>query len=129
MPIFCLMRRIPNSETLYVLVGQHLARKRSEANLTQTQLANLCGLTRGSIANIERGNQRPTLHTLWSLADALDVEVISLLPSLDEFHVSEEAARYVVSGRLKKAAGVSQNQVLSFITSSREKISANVHRD
>lgn len=122
------MRRIPDSETLYVLVGQHLARKRGEANLTQTQLANLCGLTRGSIANIERGNQRPTLHTLWSLAEALDVEVNSLLPSPEEFRMCQEtAASYVVTGRVKKAAGVSKSQVLSFITSSREKISANVH--
>lgn len=112
---------------LYVLVGQHLARKRSEANLTQTQLANLCGLTRGSIANIERGNQRPTLHTLWSLADALDVEVISLLPSPDEFRMTEESiVRTLISGRLKKAAGESESQVAFFIANCRKNVSLDV---
>ena len=121
------MRRIPDSEKLYVIVGQNLAQKRSEAKLTQTQLAERCGLTRGSIANIESGNQRPTLHTLWSLADALGVDISSLLPSRDEFRMSAGGiAEPILTYRLKKAAGESQSQVASFIASSREKVGLNV---
>lgn len=121
------MRRIPNSERLYELVGQNLAQKRNEAKLTQTQLANRCGLTRGSIANIESGNQRPTLHTLWSLANALDVDMRSFLPSSDELCMDEAGiAEPTLTYRLKKAAGESQSQVASFIASSREKVNFDV---
>lgn len=122
------MRRIPDSERLYELVGRKVERQRREAKLSQTQLAQSCGFARGSIANIESGRQRPTLHTLWALADALRVDMRSLLPSPEEFLMSEtSAANPKITGRLKKAAGESQNQVASFIASSREKVSPNVN--
>lgn len=113
------MRRIPESERLYELVGRKVERQRREARLSQTQLAQRCGFARGSIANIESGRQRPTLHTLWSLADALSVDMRSLLPSPEEFLMSEtDNANPKITGRLKKAAGESQDQVASFIASS-----------
>ena len=121
------MRRIPDSERLYVLVGQKVERQRRKAGLSQTKLAQSCGLARGSIANIESGNQRATLHTLWSLADALSIDMRSLLPSRDEFSKSDLGiAIPQITGRQKKAAGRSQNQVASFITSSRERVNPNV---
>lgn len=122
------MRRRPDSERLYELVGQKLERQRREAKFSQTQLAQRCGLARGSIANIESGNQRPTLHTLWSLAEALGIDMLSLIPSPDEFLMREAGTENpTITGRLKKAAGEgSQNQVASFIASSREEISPNV---
>ena len=125
------MRRRPDSERLYELVGQNVAHKRSEANLTQTQLAQRCGLARGSIANIESGNQRPTLHTLWSLADALKVDMCSLLPSRDEFLMSGASTEKIrIEGWLKKAtAGESQKQVNEFIANKREEVSPNVDRE
>ena len=123
--MFDFMRRIPDSERLYELVGQKVERQRREARLSQTQLAERCGLARGSIANIESGNQRPTLHTLWSLADALQVDMRSFLPSSDEFHTSKtNTARPKITGRLAKAAGESRNQITSFI----EKVSSDVNR-
>lgn len=130
-PIFLYyMRRIPDSEMLYELVGQKVERQRREARLSQTQLAQRCGFARGSIANIESGRQRPTLHTLWSIADALSVDMRSLLPSPDEFLMSEvRTANPKITGRLKKAAGESEGQVASFIASSREEISPNVDVD
>ena len=121
------MRRRPDSERLYELVGQKVERQRREAKLSQTQLAQRCGLARGSIANIESGNQRPTLHTLWSLADALGVDMRSLLPSRDEFLKSEAyTATSKITGWLKDEAGKSQNQVNSFIAESLEKVGPNV---
>ena len=121
------MRRRPDSEKLYELVGQKVERQRREAKLSQTQLAQRCGLARGSIANIESGNQRPTLHTLWSLADALEVDMRSLLPSRDEFLKSEVyTATSKITGWLEDEAGKSQNQVNSFIAESLEKGGPNV---
>ena len=121
------MRRRPDSERLYELIGQKVERQRREERLSQTQLAQRCGFARGSIANIESGKQRPTLHTLWSLANALRIDMRSLLPSPDEFQMSEASdANPKITGRLKKAAGESQDQVASFIASSREEVSSNV---
>ena len=124
------MRRIPDSERLYELVGRKVERQRREEKLSQTQLAERCGFARGSIANIESGRQRPTLHTLWSLADALGVDMRSFLPSLEEFQMSEAGTvNPQITDRQKKAAGESQNQVASFIASSREEVSSNVDRE
>ena len=121
------MRRVPDSERLYELVGRNLARRRREARCSQTQLAKRCGLARGSVANIESGNQRPTLHTLWILANALGIDVRSLLPAQDELLGSEGGTTSArISNRLKKVAGNSQSQVASFIATNREKVSADV---
>ena len=75
------MRRLPESEEIYERVGRNVAGRRRKAGLSQTELAERCGLTRGSIANIESGRQRPTLHTLSDIAEALNAEMHSLLPS------------------------------------------------
>ncbi len=69
------------SEELYILVGQLIRKVREEHGLTQAQLATLVSLTRTSITNIEHGRQKLLLHTLYGIADALDIEPQTLLPS------------------------------------------------
>ena len=124
------MRRVPDSDTLYKLVGRNIVKRRQEAKFSQTRLATRCDLTRGSVANIESGNQRPTLHTLWTIADALGVDMRSLLPSPDEVSTGEDGtATPAIKGRLKKAAGGSQNQVASFIARNRERGTRNADRE
>lgn len=121
------MRRRPESERLYELVGRKLERHRHEAKLSQTQLAQQCGLARGSIANIESGNQRVTLHTLWRLTEVLNIDIRSLLPSKEEYAGDDlNPATIQFTDRLKKAAGDSPNKVAVFIASSREEVSHNV---
>jgi transcriptional regulator with XRE-family HTH domain len=56
------------------------ARERATPKLTQDALAQRAGLARTSITNIETGNQQPTLHALWRIADALGVSPCDLLP-------------------------------------------------
>jgi len=48
--------------------------------MSQQAFANAVGLSRTSITNIERGRQPVSLHTLYSMADILRVEVFDLLP-------------------------------------------------
>lgn len=48
--------------------------------MTQTQLADVAGVLRTTIANIESGRQRVPLHVLYKLATSLDVEARDLLP-------------------------------------------------
>ena len=57
------------------------ARERAVPRLTQEDLAGRAGLARTSITNIESGNQQPTLHALWHIAEALAVSPCELLPA------------------------------------------------
>lgn len=51
----------------------------------------MVGLTRGSIANIELGTQRPPLHIIWAIGQALEVDPTGLLPRPEELEVAAEA--------------------------------------
>ena len=131
-PILLPVRRPPDSERLYELVGQNLVRRRREAKVSQTKLGRLCGLTRGSIANIELGNQRLTLHTLATLAQALDIDMRSLLPARDELlQRGAGTAEPVITSRVERAAGESRNKVASFIATPRPEVAGDVgkHRE
>lgn len=85
-------KKPPESEEIYKRVGRKVAARRREIRLSQTELAERCGLTRGSIANIERGKQHPTLHTLSSIAKALEVDMLALLSSPEGSAGDEEEA-------------------------------------
>lgn len=56
-----------------------LAELRGAKGLTQQQLADLTGLTRGRLNNYEQGTREPDLVTLQSLADFFDVTTDYLL--------------------------------------------------
>jgi transcriptional regulator with XRE-family HTH domain len=60
-------------------VGANLRRIRIEKNLTQEGVAAKSGVSRSTVADIERGDRGATAETLHGLATALDV-------SLDEFY-------------------------------------------
>lgn len=87
------VRRATGNPTLYKVLGQRIATARAnhEAKPSQSQLARMVGLTRGSVANIELGTQRPPLHIVWAIAQALDVEPTTLLPRPDELQEAAEA--------------------------------------
>ena len=69
---------------LYEMIGGRVKRFRNEADLTQNKLANRIGVSRTSIVNIEGGSQHPPLHVLWDIAESLEVDVESLIPSKRE---------------------------------------------
>ncbi|WP_333594995.1 helix-turn-helix transcriptional regulator [Anaerospora hongkongensis] len=60
-----------------------LAELRSAQGLTQQQLADLTGLTRGRLNNYEQGTREPDLVTLQSLADFFQVTTDFLLGRTD----------------------------------------------
>jgi len=69
-------------ERLYRLVGERVSSARIGTGLSQTKLAKKLGLSRVSIVNIEKGRQRPPLHVLWKIAEALGIEITDLIPTL-----------------------------------------------
>ena len=62
------------------------------ATLTQAQLAEMVGLERTSITNIERGNQKVPLHVLYRIAEALRVPVADVMPAIADVQSATEAS-------------------------------------
>ena len=62
-----------NSERLRI--GQRIAELRKEQALTQTQLAERCGLQQAHIARIEAGRYSVGLDTLAQIATALGMKI------------------------------------------------------
>ncbi len=58
---------------LEIAIGEELAKRRRDAGLSQEALAENCGIHRTYVSQLERGLKSPTLHTLFLLADALEV--------------------------------------------------------
>jgi transcriptional regulator with XRE-family HTH domain len=52
------------ADAFYTIVGMRAARLRTDAGLTQQQVADAVGLSRASIANFEVGRQRTKLRAL-----------------------------------------------------------------
>src|SRR5271154_4481386 len=67
---------------IYRIIGASLAARGKKMRLKQAEVADMIGLTRASLANIESGRQKLMLHQVYRLAKALQVESITdLVPS------------------------------------------------
>jgi transcriptional regulator with XRE-family HTH domain len=62
--------------------------------MPQEELGTLTGLTRASIANIESGRQRVLLHQILQFAEALRVDLTSLVPTTSEVLEVEDASEH-----------------------------------
>lgn len=65
-------------------VGEKIRHYRKEKNLTQKQLAALCGLSENVVRHYENGYRNPKIETIQKIAAALDVPVTELLDK--DFH-------------------------------------------
>lgn len=72
---------IPSNQ-IYEQMGKLVRARRKKLDLTQDDLAQRVNLKRTSITNIEKGRQKIQLHTLFDLAAALEVDPVTLIPSL-----------------------------------------------
>ncbi len=75
----------------YEELGLRILAKRRDRKVTQEKLAELVGLTRTSITNIEKGRQKVLAHVLLELAEALNTDVADLLPARRSPAVEVEA--------------------------------------
>ena len=67
-------------EPVYKTIGGIVRQKRRRLELPQAELARRLGISRATLANIETGRQRILVHQLYSLAEALDLKLMELLP-------------------------------------------------
>src|SRR5688572_1225429 len=78
------MPKISDVDKFYLDLGEAIKNQRTHKGYSQEDLAKFLTLTRTSIVNIEKGRQRPPLHTLYDLASFLDVQITDLFPTEDE---------------------------------------------
>jgi len=77
---FVTNQRDPMPDPIYAAVGALIRQRRDTIGMTQSTLAARAGVSRTSIANIERGGQAMLVHQLLNIARALKVQPVSLLP-------------------------------------------------
>jgi transcriptional regulator with XRE-family HTH domain len=68
----------PTPDAFHRAVGQRIATRRVQRGLTQRQVAATAGITRGTLANIERGYCRSPLYRIHAIAAALGTTVDEL---------------------------------------------------
>jgi ribosome-binding protein aMBF1 (putative translation factor) len=65
----------------YEALADQVIEQRLARDLSQRELADLCGTTQSAIARIERGGRPPRIDTLLRIANALDCELqVTLRP-------------------------------------------------
>lgn len=88
-----------DNPALYTMLGRKIAGARARfagGTLSQSGLAKMVGLTRGSIANIELGTQRPPIHVVWAIGHALGIEPAALLPNSAELEDTTAARPFEI---------------------------------
>jgi len=60
----------------FAAIADKVAERRVAMNLSQRELAELCGTTQSAIARLERGGRPPRIDTLLRIAEALDCELV-----------------------------------------------------
>jgi transcriptional regulator with XRE-family HTH domain len=92
-------------DAIYSDVGRLIKAGRQRAGLTQERLAEGIGLTRTSVNNIEHGRQAIQIHTLYTIASALGMNPLALLPP-----PPESAEMLAVDKQLPKKMGQSDRE-------------------
>jgi transcriptional regulator with XRE-family HTH domain len=72
-----LTRPIEDEEhAYYTTIADQVTKQRAARELSQRELAGLCGTTQSAIARLERGERPPRIDTLLGVANALDCELL-----------------------------------------------------
>lgn len=66
------------------MLGERIAKLRKQRNLSQYELAERLGFSRGKLANYEQGTRQPDYDTLLKIADYFNVSTDFLLGKTDE---------------------------------------------
>jgi len=73
-----------NQKEIYEHLGAVIKRRRKQLGLRQRDLAARLAISRGSLANIETGNQGVLVHQLYRLAEALNLPPDDFLMPISE---------------------------------------------
>jgi transcriptional regulator with XRE-family HTH domain len=70
-----------NLEPLNIVLASNLRRLREEKRLSLDRLAELTGVSKSMLGQIERGESNPTVTTVWKIAGGLKVSFTALINS------------------------------------------------
>ena len=68
-----------DTKSLESIIGDNVAKYRTMAGLTQTQLAERVGISTAFISRVERGQKMMKVQTLYALSQALQISADALL--------------------------------------------------
>lgn len=105
-----------NLSVLYRSIGEAVRGRRRSMGLTQQNLADMLGISRASLANIEVGRQRLLVHQLCNLAHVLDQDVQVLLPKAPDLAKIKEIDGLNFSANLN----LEQRQEIAYLLSSED---------
>jgi transcriptional regulator with XRE-family HTH domain len=71
-------------EKIHKNIGKNIHRIRKERNLSLDKVADITGVSKAMLGQIERGESNPTVTTLWKIANGFHVSFSSLIE--DEVH-------------------------------------------
>lgn len=66
------------------IVGEVIAEKRKEKGISQEVMSGLADIGRTHLSAIERGERKPTLETLYRLANALDINMSDIVLEIEK---------------------------------------------
>lgn len=66
----------PEEGWFFAAIAEQVVEQRRARQLSQQELAELCGTTQSAIARFERGGRPPRIDTLLRMANALDCELV-----------------------------------------------------
>ena len=65
--------------SINTVIAKNLNRLRNERNLSLGQLAELSGVSKVMLSQIEKGDSNPTVNTIWKIASGLNVPYTAIL--------------------------------------------------
>jgi transcriptional regulator with XRE-family HTH domain len=103
------------TDEFYIAAGKRIRTVREARGLSQATLAQRIGFTRSSVANLEAGRQRITLHLFVLIARALGTEPDILLPDTSMLKFSDAFERGSLEKHLAGAPETTHDFVLSTV--------------
>ena len=76
-----------------VVVGETVAYFRKKNGMSQEVLSGLADIGRSHLSAIERGERKPTLETLYRIANALNIKMSTMILKLEELLSYDEENR------------------------------------
>lgn len=86
-----------DARLLYDSVRQRIKAIRTaetETSLSQSELGEVLGLKRSTVANIESGTQRASLHNVYEICAHYNLELSDFLPGVDELRRRSTEVKY-----------------------------------
>lgn len=105
-----------DKDRLYETIGDQLKAVRQKNHLTQSDMADVLGMERTSVTNIELGKQRPGVHVLYRCCEYFEISIADFFPSIKSVAHAElppAAARVLEEKRRKPRATSKDHEELN----------------